>query len=321
MLRFTEARLRGTIGVTMQLMRGITTRSPIRTALRSTAAFAVAALLILPGSVSALAGQMSGPVGAIRLDPRGDTISGGTHTLWLSDASGGSVTQAGISSEAVSAMLRPAAPDRAARVSPALAFLMSAALPGTGQLAEGRNRAFAYLGAEAFAWIAHFSWKDASRKKEQESEAFADRHWDYADWKEHASDPECFGAIPPGLNEAELQEAILSQRASNADSYYASLSKQDGYRGGWDDFNCEAPDGLSANRRAFSGMRQDSNDFLARARLATTFVFLNRIVSAVDAYRTARGARLSLSPRTHLELDVKGSLTHPRAALRLRRGL
>jgi hypothetical protein len=66
-------------------------------------------------------------------------------------------------------------------------------------------------------------------------------------------------------------------------------------------------------------MRSDSNDYLKRSRYATTFAFLNRVVSAVDAYRTARGARLGLADRTSLELGVGGSLDRPRATLRVRR--
>lgn len=303
----------------MQAMKAIPSASRPHPALRVVALLALAAALLAPGVVSARLEEAGGPVGGICLLPREGPELSSTRDRWLHDASNVSASKVELGSEAAGATLRPESADRAARVSPGLAFLMSAALPGTGQLAEGRNRAFAYLGAEAFAWIAHFSWKDASQKKEQESEDFADRHWDYEEWKSNAAD--CVGAIPPGLNEADLQEALLSQQGSNADAYYASLAKQDGYRGGWDDFNCDAPDGLSANRRTFHGMRQDSDDFLARARLATTFVFLNRIVSAVDAYRTARGARLSLTPRTHLELDLKGSIARPRAALRLRRSL
>lgn len=242
------------------------------------------------------------------------------HELWLRQASLSEIAQGeDHGSMDAAATLRAGKTDPASRVTPALAFLMSAVLPGSGQLVEGRNRAFAYLGAEAFAWIAHFSWKDASQKKEMESESFADRHWNYDDWKRNAND--CPEAIPVGLNEAELQETILGQRESNSDAYYASLSKQEGYRGGWDDFACADPNAVTSNRRQFSGMRQDSNDFLAKARLATTFVFLNRIVSAVDAYRTARGAKLALNPQTDLEFDLKGSVARPRAALRLRRRL
>ncbi len=244
----------------------------------------------------------------------------GPRDLWLRQASSGDFAQGGgAASNGAAATLRMERTDPASRVSPALAFLMSATLPGSGQLVEGRNRAFAYLGAEALAWITHFSWKDASRKKEQESESFADRHWSFDDWSSNADT--CSGSIPFGMNRADLQESILSQRAARSDAYYASLAKQDGYRGGWDDFACGTTESYTVNRRAYSGMRQDSNDFLARARLATTFAFLNRIVSAVDAYRTARGARMSLSPRTRLELDLKGSVARPGVFLRLRRGL
>jgi hypothetical protein len=263
---------------------------------------------------------LSAPSGAVCLyrDPgSGPSV----REVWLQQAVDSDLVQtSGRGNESAEDALREERVDPAARISPVLAFMMSAALPGTGQLAEGRNRAFAYLGAEALAWIAHFSWKDASQKKELESEGFADRYWLYDRWYDTASG-DCPESIPPTENLADLDAEIQSQYESNPDAYYASLSKEDGYRGGWDDFDCASLDTFSPHRGEYSDMRDDSNTFLERAQLATTFAFLNRVVSAVDAYRTARGARLALSPQTNLELDVKGSLKNPRAALRLRRNL
>jgi hypothetical protein len=210
--------------------------------------------------------------------------------------------------------------DPAAEIPPGLAFLMSAAVPGAGQLAEGRNRAFVYLGLEVLAWVSHFAYLDAGNKKEGEYEAYARRHWDIDDWEGRALADSCLSAVPAGVDFEKMKETLIDHlEAGDLQHYYEDIGKLEAYRAGWDDFVCENPDELSPNRRTYRSMRADSNDYLEKARFAKTMAFLNRIVSAVDAFRTAKGAKVSLSQSTTLELQVAGSLEKPRARLRIRR--
>ena len=82
------------------------------------------------------------------------------------------------------------APDRffgrEGRRSPALAFAMSAALPGLGQAYNGSwVRAAVALGLEAGLWAGHFTWKAQGREGEEAFQAFAHQEWSpyrYADW-------------------------------------------------------------------------------------------------------------------------------------------
>ena len=220
------------------------------------------------------------------------------------------------------ALLAPEEPqDPAARIQPGIAFLMSAVIPGTGQAAEGRNRAFAYLGLEALAWIAHFSWIDAGNKTEGEYEAYARRHWKFAQWDSLASEsnPNC-QAIPPNVSYADSKETLQGyEETGNYQHYYEDIGKLEAYRSGWDDFLCEQPDVISPNRADYRGMREESNDYLDKARNALTVIFLNHVVSAVDAYRTAKGARMKLPGGTDLKVNIGGSLEHPKFGLRVSR--
>jgi hypothetical protein len=211
--------------------------------------------------------------------------------------------------------------DRAGRVNPGIAFLMSAVLPGSGQIAEGRNRAFAYLGVEALAWIAHFSWLDAGNKKEGEYEAYARGHWEFTAWDSLASEsnPTC-QALPPNVQYAEQRKTLLDfLEAKNYQHYYEDIGKLEAYRAGWDDFDCATPDLMSANRRHYRGMREDSNNYLDSARNALTVIFLNHVISAVDAYRTAKGAHLSLPGGAEVKFRVAGSPRNPSVGLRVTR--
>jgi len=209
--------------------------------------------------------------------------------------------------------------DRAARIHPGVAFLMSAILPGSGQLAEGRNRAFTYLGIEAVSWIAHFSWLDAGNKKEGEYEAFARGHWNFATWDSLAaeSNPNC-QTIPPNVQYDDARSTLLAFiEAGNYQHYYEDIGKLEAYRGGWDDFACASPEEMSPNRKHYRSMREDSNGYLDRARNAMTVVFLNHVISAVDAYRTAKGVRMSLPGGAEMKFRVDGSPHHPRVGLRV----
>jgi hypothetical protein len=210
--------------------------------------------------------------------------------------------------------------DRAGDVPPALAFLMSAALPGTGQLAEGRNRAFIYLGLEAVSWVAHFSWNDAGNNKEKEYQAYARQHWTVGTYAANAGPDRpdsCANALPSGLSYddqlATLQGFIDSK---NWQHYYEDIGKLEAYRAGWDDYDCATPAQMSPDRVEYRSMRATSNDYLNKARLALTVAFLNRVVSAVDAYRTARGAKLRVGG-ADVKLSMGGSLARPRATLKL----
>ena len=161
--------------------------------------------------------------------------------------------------QASRAMLAPAIKGhRATRVPPGVAFLMSAVLPGSGQAAQGRNRAFAYLGIEAISWIAHVSWTDAGNKKEGEYEAYANRHWILATWDSLAaeSNPDC-QAIPPGVSYADSKTTIEGfLETGNYQHYYEDIGKLEAYRAGWDDFSCDEPDVMSPNRVYYRGMRR-----------------------------------------------------------------
>lgn len=229
------------------------------------------------------------------------------------------VSHAGLGQATMAMFSAESDEDRAARIHPGVAFLMSAVLPGSGQLAEGRNRAFAYLGIEAISWIAHFSWLDAGNKKEGEYEAYARGHWDFASWDSLAaeSNPNC-QAIPPNVQYDDARTTLLAFiEAGNYQHYYEDIGKLEAYRGGWDDFDCASPDEMSPNRRHYRSMREDSNNYLDRARNAMTVVFLNHVISAVDAYRTAKGVRMTLPGGAEMKFRVSGSPHSPRVGVRV----
>lgn len=190
---------------------------------------------------------------------------------------------------------------------PGVAFLLSALLPGAGQLYNGNRRAYAYLGIEAAAWFTRFSYLDAGNQKEGSFESFARRHWSYDRFHESASGDGC-----PWTEESDSLILVLEQE--DPDQYYEELSKTDTYRCGWDDFDPTNPETLSPRRADYRDQRQEANDLKGRANLAIGVLVVNRVVSAVDAFRTAR-SRQGTTPRLRLESRLEGSFLQPRATI------
>ena len=69
----------------------------------------------------------------------------------------------------------------------------------------------------------------------------------------------------------------------------------------------------ASSRAEFRGLRESSQDMYRRARYAETGLWLNHLVSAVDALRAARLHDLPL--RRDLELKLRGSWRGGRPAL------
>jgi hypothetical protein len=165
---------------------------------------------------------------------------------------------------------KPEGPKSAAK-----AFFYSLAIPGTGHLYAGYQRGWVHVGIEGLTWLTYFYYHDRGHTKEDEFEAYADDHWDYARWIS-----EC------GCQGSPADSIILEFRDHNKQQYYEDIGKIPTYFEGWDDYNTSNND--SANRRFYRGIRNDSNNFFKNANYALAAAFVNRIVSAVDVLRLVR---------------------------------
>ncbi len=190
--------------------------------------------------------------------------------------------------------------------SPFLAGLFSAVVPGSGQLLLGQRRGWVYLGAEAAAWFSEVSLRDAGNQSERDYKRYADRHWD---WERYQSVAECGDGLGPVDFEREQQD-LERQLADSRDDYYDSIGRLDAYACGWD---------TQADRSSYQNMRGDADALFRSARVAVTVVFLNHLVSAVDAAKSAadrrRAARgfgwnLGVTPAGRGDLAMNLSVRH-----------
>jgi hypothetical protein len=198
---------------------------------------------------------------------------------------------------------------------PGVAFLLSALLPGAGQLYNGNRRGYLFLGVEAASWFARLSYLDASDRKEEDYQAFANRHWSYPRFHDTAGEDGC-------LWTGEADSLIQVIQGEDETEYYEEIASSDTYRCGWDDFSEHYdptdPDRLSPRRAEFREQREKANQLQDRANLAVAALVLNRIVSAVDAFRVARSRQPEASD-FRLESRLTGSMVNPRLDLTITR--
>ncbi len=191
-------------------------------------------------------------------------------------------------------------------IRPGRALLMSAIVPGSGELLAGaRVRAAVFFGLELLGWGLYLNWQGKGDDIEDEFRETADGHWDpldYLTWREstissHSSITHalpCSTQIVDGIGLGSCPDTEEQQ-------YYELLGKYDQFVAGWDDVrdgddNPVQPTQIdsvenytSTLRLSYEDRRDDSNRYLKRASNLGGLILVNHVLSAVDAARVARG--------------------------------
>ncbi len=165
-------------------------------------------------------------------------------------------------------------------ISPVLAGLMSAVVPGTGQLVQGQSRGWVYLGAEAAAWFSVLALRSAGNQAQEDYRRFvgdpdqADSRWS---WDRYDTVTDCGEGLGP-RNPQQERENLMRLYDFSRDEFYDDIGNRDVYACGWMD---------QADRARFQRMWTNSRDLFASARWVVAAAVLNHVVSAVDATKSA----------------------------------
>ncbi len=227
--------------------------------------------------------------------------------------------------------------------SPGLAFLMSAVVPGAGELYTGKwGRAIGFIGMEALFWGMHFSKKNQGQDIEEEYKEYADEHWNleewastYSDWNTGSNSPSSHGIhviiktyengeyvwdgnesdifeIKTGSDFADLRDSIavmegdaIIEPIKNRD-YYENIGKYNQFSYGWEDFETDST--VSDIRDHYLTRREDSNNALKMASQFGTAVIINHVVSAIHAQimaKTYKAEEKDLTWNLSLMTDVR----------------
>jgi len=156
----------------------------------------------------------------------------------------------------------------------AKAGLWSLLLPGMSQYRAGhRTRAFLFFGAEAAVWTSFAVFRIQGHKREESYEEFAT----------------VFASVASTDHDEDYWRNVASYRSS--DAYNMDVRRDQ--RSGAGDLGPEVSEAdawrwISEDRfNEFQRLRADSLDAYDRATLVTLFAILNRVVSFVDAVRSA----------------------------------
>jgi len=165
------------------------------------------------------------------------------------------------------------------RKSPGKAMLLSALLPGTGQIYTGaKTKSRIFFSAEATAWLAYGGFKIWSKQKEDE----------FAGWAaEHAG-------IDPGEKPEDFWQMITYYDSRQEYEIYGRADEPDrpSYpsRVGWD-WKWDS----DASRVHYRQLRNSAKEADRRASFSVGAMLLNRIIAAIDAYRSAKSYNRDLA--------------------------
>jgi len=226
--------------------------------------------------------------------------------------SGGVVTPASFGSLALSGGSRSAAV-ASSNAGAFLTALLSGVVPGAGQLRNGSVlRGLGYFAAEVGGWVAYGAFRNGSRDRRGELARLAGAYWGYDRYHAWAPDPDSCAShgCACGLwSEQSDQEILDFSQRSDRGRFYEYVVR-DAYACGWD---------TPLSRDLYLELWGDRDALLSAKRWMGRVIFLNHLVSAVDAFVEARARRLQWGERTQLRFDVHGRPGHLEPAVRVTR--
>jgi len=221
--------------------------------------------------------------------------------------------------------------------SPALAGMMSLALPGAGEFySESYWRAGGFALAEAGLWVFYAVYTSKGNRQTDVFQAFADDHWSalrYAEGIEANvtrlnSDVKTFtGYLIPGTegrppwervdwSKINAVESQIAQKSGNGfthllphrpeQQYFELIGKYPQFAAGWDDAGVMTPERIlssdvSARFLEYSKMRGVANDYYNTATAGAALVVVNHVLSALDAAWSASQYNNRVKLGAHLQ--------------------
>ncbi len=215
--------------------------------------------------------------------------------------------------------LTGSAPSGYTEKSVAGAMLLSAAIPGLGQIYAGGTRGYVVggtmLAVEALAVTQYFSNNSKGDDLKDEYESFAADHYDRDRFYGYARDTvvvysgyEGFSSctVPGEYDSSQCWQSINEEfplSESDDGLFYEQIGVDDNYVFGWDDWNPYVignhedlwygwspsdplPSGIprsSANKDKYNEMRTDADDHYGKADSFAWIMVIGRVVSMIDA--------------------------------------
>jgi len=178
-----------------------------------------------------------------------------------------------------------------------LAAGLSAALPGAGQIYAGEGSGFWFALAEIAGWTANRVFLHRAQTERDRSAGFVGDPSDTASAWSFTRFRQATGMDP---------EEIAAIWARDPQAFYELISRDPTYLAGW-------KGDAAATRGAFSDLRGSARSYYDKAANVGYVLWLNHLVSALDALRAARLHNVVI--QHNLELKLRSSLQGGRPAV------
>ena len=209
--------------------------------------------------------------------------------------------------------------------SPALAGIMSAIIPGSGEFYVGQYlKAAIFFAVEVALITTAVIYDNQGDDMTAEFEAFADEHWSAVDysqyimdhWQELGLSEQCIIDINSAsnlqpwervdwndLNQCERMISVFSHQLPQhgEQQYYELIGKYKQYSSGWDEFNGSSYGDVPKIMQDYAQMRGDANSAYNVASKAVVGIYINHLLSAIDAVWSAANYNENLAVKLRVE--------------------
>ena len=171
------------------------------------------------------------------------------------------------------------------------AMMMSAAVPGTGQLYVGESSGWLFLLAEAAGWAGHYLVRDRGESLSRDAANYvgdptdSSSTWSFARYTEAT-----------GTSATQMEVLWVQDR----DAFYQALASDTRFNAGF-----KGPD-RDATAVTYQGIRESSQDRFRQAHYLDVALLINHFVAAFDAVRAARNHNMPL--QRNIDLKLGGGL-------------
>jgi len=173
---------------------------------------------------------------------------------------------------------------------PGQASLMSAVVPGTGQLYAGSNRGYIFLGIEAVAMMAFIKYNNDSHDKR-------DTYYGYVGDPTQNNSRFSFTRLEGNISPQEIAR-LEEVYAKDPREFYDEVTTNDALAAGWSD------QGIETGQRSQAATYMDEvNNLDRKSNFGLATLIANHLVATVDALHLARINNIAL--KDHLTLKIK----------------
>ena len=176
---------------------------------------------------------------------------------------------------------------------PAVGILLSAAVPGGGEIYSGSwIKGVLFLGAEIALWTGYSTLSKEGKKWEDIFQVYADDHWSRERWEANKQ---------PGDPDTHTLPDTKTQQ------YYEMIGKYDQFQAGWD----SEEGSPEKTRDYYETLRDKSNRYLIQASYCTMAVLANHLISALDTGWTIRRYNRRMEGRMRVGFMNRGRTSIP----------